>query len=102
VAEATRALMQRDVDAAILDVNLGGELVYPLADILTAREIPFIFVTGYAVECIDRRFDRIPVFQKPIERGFLERIFVKSNIAPMDKVGYQAPARKPSGVAVGG
>jgi PAS domain S-box-containing protein len=103
VAEATRALMQRDVDAAILDVNLGGELVYPLADILAAREIPFIFVTGYAIESIDRRFDRIPVFQKPIERGFLERIFVKNNIAPIDNVAeYKPPVRKPSGVAVGG
>jgi PAS domain S-box-containing protein len=103
VAEATRALMQRDVDAAILDVNLGGELVYPLADILAAREIPFIFVTGYAIECIDRRFDRIPVFQKPIERGFLERIFVRNNTPPIDKVaGYQAPVRETSEVAVGG
>jgi PAS domain S-box-containing protein len=102
VAEATRALAQRDVDAAILDVNLGGELVYPLADLLTAREIPFIFVTGYAIESIDRRFDRIPVFQKPIERGFLERIFVKNNVAPMDNVaGYPPAARKSSGVAVG-
>jgi len=78
-------------------------LVYPLADILAAREIPFIFVTGYSIECIDRRFEHIPVFQKPIERGFLERIFVKNSIAPVDKVaGYQAPVRKPSGVAVGG
>ena len=54
VAEAARALGQRDIDAAILDVNLGGELVYPLADILAAREIPFIFVTGYAIESIDQ------------------------------------------------
>ena len=103
VAEAARALGQRDIDAAILDVNLGGELVYPLADILAAREIPFIFVTGYAIESIDQRFDHIPVLQKPIDRGFLERIFVKNHIVPMETVaGHQPAERKPSEVVIGG
>ena len=77
VSEAIAALKTGDVDAAILDVNLGGELVYPLADILVAGSVPFIFATGYGAESIDRRYASVPVLQKPIERRALQRIFVR-------------------------
>ena len=33
--------------SAILDINLGGEMVFPLADLLRERHIPFVFATGY-------------------------------------------------------
>lgn len=36
----------RDLDAAVLDLNLQGEMVSPLADALTERGIPFVFATG--------------------------------------------------------
>ncbi len=75
-ADALAAIETDEVDAAILDVNLDGEMIYPLADVLTARGIPFIFVTGYGAESIDRRFVHIPVIQKPVERHTLQRIFV--------------------------
>jgi CheY-like chemotaxis protein len=41
-------MAQRDenIDVAILDVNLGGQLVFPIADILSRRGIPFLFATG--------------------------------------------------------
>ena len=51
-------------------------MVYPLADMLAHRSIPFIFVTGYGAESIDPRFKHIPVIQKPVERHVLQRIFV--------------------------
>jgi PAS domain S-box-containing protein len=72
---AMDAIKDDDIDAAILDVNLGGELVYPLADALKTREVPFIFVTGYGAESIDRRFANVPILQKPIERQMLQRLF---------------------------
>jgi CheY-like chemotaxis protein len=75
-SEAIMAIEADEVDAAILDVNLDGEMVYPLADMLTDRGLPFIFVTGYGAESIDRRFRHIPVIQKPVERHVLQRIFV--------------------------
>jgi PAS domain S-box-containing protein len=75
-ADAIAAIEADEIDAAILDVNLDGEMVYPLAEMLTARDVPFIFVTGYGAESIDRRFTHIPVIQKPIERHILQRIFV--------------------------
>jgi hypothetical protein len=64
------------VDAAILDVNLGGELIYPVADALAARGVPFVFVTGYGAESIDGRFAHVPILQKPIERHVLQHLFV--------------------------
>src|SRR5436190_20932093 len=44
------------LDAAILDVNLGGEKVWPVADALNRREISFIFCTGYGLTGIDVKY----------------------------------------------
>jgi hypothetical protein len=51
----------------VLDVNVGGENIYGLAGVLTRRNIPFVFVTGYSSTSIDPRFMHVPVVQKPIE-----------------------------------
>ena len=47
VDEAAALARDGEFDAAILDVNLNGQDVYPVADILAARGIPFVFATGY-------------------------------------------------------
>lgn len=53
-------------DAAFLDVNLGGEKVYPVADALKAAHIPFLFATGYgAIE--EPRFEGATVLTKPLD-----------------------------------
>ena len=75
IAEATAAASEHEFDAAILDVNLGGELVYPVADLLSSRGIPFVFVTGYGQESIDGRFAHTTVLEKPVEREYLENVF---------------------------
>ena len=49
LAEAVDAADRERCDAAVLDVNLAGERIYPVADILSRRNIPFVFVTGYGV-----------------------------------------------------
>lgn len=58
IASAAKALALLDagptLDGAILDVNLNRELVYPLADTLQARDIPFVFITGYCQGCFPR------------------------------------------------
>ena len=51
------------LDAAILDINLGGERSYPIADILDAKRVPLIFVTGYGHSGRPGKEDR--VLQKP-------------------------------------
>ena len=65
-----------DYDAAILDINLGDGMAYPVADILSARGVPFVFITGYEADTVDDRFSHVPVLQKPIERQALQRLFV--------------------------
>jgi PAS domain S-box-containing protein len=80
-ADALKAVERGGIAAAILDINLGGTLVYPVAEELTARGIPFIFVTGYGPENVDQRFAQVPVLQKPIERESLQRIFINGRAA---------------------
>jgi PAS domain S-box-containing protein len=80
--EALAAVQDGGLAAAILDINLGGTLVYPVAEELVARGIPFIFVTGYGTESIDRRFANVPVLQKPIDREALQRIFINRAMEP--------------------
>jgi len=79
-AEALPAATDSELEAAVLDINLNGELVYPVADALVARGVPVVFVTGYGAESIESRFAQVPVLQKPIERQVLESFFaVKAN-----------------------
>ena len=49
LAQALDAASSEAYDVAVLDVNLAGERVYPVADILAQRNVPFVFVTGYGV-----------------------------------------------------
>lgn len=53
------------IDGAVLDINLGGEKVFPVAERLTARGVPFIFCTGYGVEGVPRDFAGVPTIAKP-------------------------------------
>ena len=78
VAAAKSAALANELDAAILDVNLGGELVYPVADLLAAKGVPFVFVTGYGHESIDRRFAHNPILEKPVEREVLAELLGRS------------------------
>jgi PAS domain S-box-containing protein len=77
-AEALACATDDALDAAILDVNLTGDLVYPVAERLAGRGVPFVFVTGYDAEGIDPRFAHVPVLQKPIKREVLQGLFVFS------------------------
>jgi two-component sensor histidine kinase/DNA-binding response OmpR family regulator len=74
VAEASSAAGSAGFDCAILDVNLGGEPVYPVADLLRDRKVPFIFVTGYDDKGLDPRYVNAPVLQKPIDQTTLKNM----------------------------
>jgi PAS domain S-box-containing protein len=82
VPDAMRAIEDNPPQAAILDVNLRGQLVYPVADRLLDRGIPFVFVTGYGRESIDRRYSFVKVLEKPVERQALESLFAASPDLP--------------------
>lgn len=55
-----------DIDAAILDVNLRGEPVYPVADLLGHRDVPFVFASGYGPESIPSRYRDARLCTKPV------------------------------------
>ena len=59
------------IDVAVLDVNLNGEMSYPIADALAARGVPFVFVTGYAKDRLLDGYRSIPMLQKPFHRAEL-------------------------------
>jgi PAS domain S-box-containing protein len=75
LAAAKEIAVKKDFDGAILDINLAGELVYPVADILMERKKPFVFVTGYRPEAVEPRFKDIAILQKPIDRATLAGLF---------------------------
>lgn len=61
------------VDLAILDVNLAGERVFPVADILRSRQIPFLFSTGYGASGLPAEYAARPVLHKPFSESELQR-----------------------------
>lgn len=66
LSAALDAAMHERVDAAILDVNLNGEPVYPAAAVLAERGIPFIFCSGYTGSVrVPREFADAPRVAKP-------------------------------------
>ncbi len=60
-------------DAAILDMNLKGEMAYPVADALAARRIPFIVATGYDRASLPERYADCHRMEKPIDVAMLLR-----------------------------
>ncbi len=65
LSEAMAAASSCGLDAAILDINLEGEMSYPAAERLASRGVPFIFVTGYAPETVPPSLANAPVIDKP-------------------------------------
>src|SRR3712207_2012089 len=60
IDEAMALARDAEVEAAVLDINIGGQLTYPVADILRARGIPVIFATGYGAAALPERYQGTP------------------------------------------
>lgn len=63
--EALEKARTLNVDAAVLDVNLAGQLSYPVAGVLRARGIPFVFATGYRLDELPAEMQGAVVLSKP-------------------------------------
>ena len=61
------------VDVALLDIDLRGQAVHDVADALAARDVPFVFVTGYEPRDLPDRFARVPCWTKPVDPEALMR-----------------------------
>jgi two-component SAPR family response regulator len=58
-------------DAAVIDINLHGARSYPIADLLCAHHVHFVFTTGYSRSAINERFRDYPRCEKPVSRQAL-------------------------------
>ena len=67
VSKAMEAVRTQSFDLAVLDVNLNGERIYPVADALACRGIPFLFVSGYGDGAILPGHDDWKVCAKPFK-----------------------------------
>jgi CheY-like chemotaxis protein len=77
LADACRLAATTEFDVALLDVNLGGTLVFPVAEILRERQIPFFFSTGYGITGLPREFSGHPVLTKPYSTEQLRQMFAQ-------------------------
>ena len=85
---ALSAVRDAEIDGALLDVNLGGTKVYPVADALAARGVPFVFVTGYGpVHAAVGRFPGVAVLKKPFGQPDLERVLKTAILAKKNSGG---------------
>ena len=95
LAQARDAVDGEDFTGAILDVNLAGELVFPIADILARRRVPFVFTTGYGPEHIPPRFSHIPCLSKPLEAHMLTQFLADAiPMAPKKDLGSAAERKR--------
>lgn len=65
---------EEHIDAAILDINLGGEMVFAVLNALATRNIPVVFATGYDQDVIPLEYQHIPRWQKPFEASALAEV----------------------------
>jgi CheY-like chemotaxis protein len=78
VREALDLVSRGGFDIALLDVNLAGERVFPVADELRRLGVPFIFASGYGADGLRPDLKDVPIIQKPFQLGDLEAALAAS------------------------
>ena len=74
IEEALKLANDAEIDAALLDVNLGGRPIFPVADALKARGVPFAFASGYGEAGLSESHRGALVLQKPFREADLRRV----------------------------
>jgi CheY-like chemotaxis protein len=74
INEAIKLAQSIEFDLAILDVNVNGKVISPVADLITARNRPFIFATGYGSSGLPAEYRDRPALQKPFQIETLGRV----------------------------
>ena len=74
LAKAVRLAQSEAFDAAVLDVDVAGEMVWPVAEVLVRRGVPFLFLSAYAhQDVVPARFAAVVRLDKPLEKDRLLR-----------------------------
>lgn len=84
LAKAMDAAWRTELDGAVLDINLNGEMVYPLVERLDGAGVPVVFLTGYAPSDLPERFRRFRRLQKPLHTEMLRQIILDMQRASSD------------------
>jgi CheY-like chemotaxis protein len=71
VGKALELIAATTPDAAVLDVNIAGDEVYPVAEALAARNVPIVFATGYGARGLTDAWRDRPIVQKPFHMEHL-------------------------------
>jgi two-component SAPR family response regulator len=71
--KALDVALSLDFDLAVLDINLAGEVVYPLAFRLANRGTPFVFTTGYSTSSLPSELSDRPLVRKPVTLASLKK-----------------------------
>lgn len=74
IDEGVRLVQATDFDIAILDVNVNGKVITPVAEAVQLRGRPFVFATGYGSQGLPEKFRERPTVQKPFQMETLARI----------------------------
>jgi len=77
IAEASEHAANGEFHVAVLDVNLDGHEIYPVADILAKRGLPFVFVTGYGERSLREPYRDRPALQKPFQVEQLKNVLAE-------------------------
>ena len=67
-----------DLDAALLDVNVAGRQVFPVAEVLKARGVPFVFSTGYGEGGLPEEWRGQATIQKPFTEAAIRDALMKA------------------------
>jgi CheY-like chemotaxis protein len=74
INEAMKLARSTEFDLAILDVNVNGKVISPVAELIQARNRPFIFATGYGSSGLPEEYRDRPALQKPFQLETLARM----------------------------
>jgi DNA-binding NtrC family response regulator len=78
VGKALPLIEAQVFDAAVLDLNLAGEPVYPVADELGRRGIPFVIATGYGADGVLPAYRNHTILAKPYSRSEVEMALMRA------------------------
>ncbi len=73
---------EAEFDFAVLDINLAGEMSFPVADVLRERGIPFLFASGYGSKGLIDDYSTATRIQKPFRSGDLAQAIERISLSP--------------------
>ncbi len=74
INEAIRLAQSIEFDIAILDVNVNGQVISPVAEVIQRQKRPFVFATGYGAQGLPEPFRNRPTLQKPFQMEMLAQV----------------------------